>query len=264
MFIINNDFAPESFLNGTEFSYNGKFKKLFDSLNIFNLYYSETIGFHSNSYSYDRIFSLGKNGETFEFLFSPVLNGTLFHNNKGISSPISFEKMIEEYTELSNLEAVLKMYAILKIANVNPLNELKSYFDYKIAQQQELIIREKISITSLKLETILQEEFLKVSFFDGAKYFIVHFKPFLKSHIYYNSPLASLVVFPGFLDAVNTDRRMSEEEMKINSKINSFVQCSRMKVLEVMVHHYFTSSKEYKMRALYDGDFAYWWKIRLK
>jgi hypothetical protein len=219
---------------------------------------------NSGSFSaLDRVFSLEKNGETFEFKLSPVLNGTLFQNYDGKSTPISFEKMLEDYIEPSKFETVLKMYTILKIANANPFYQLKDYFDHIIAQQQEMIIRNKISITSLKINIVNQEEVLKVAFFDGTKNFIVSFKPFLKTHIYYNSALASLVVFPGFLEPIRTDRKLSEEEWRI-AKIDSFVTCVRMKIFECIVHHYFTNSKEYKMRCLYDDDFAYWWKLRLK
>jgi hypothetical protein len=193
-------------------------------------------------------------------LLSPILNGRLFLVCDGKSIPISFEKMLEDYVEPSKLETVFKLYTILKIANANPLNELKRYFDFRLAEQQELIIREKISISSM----IYQEEMLEITFFDKKTYSIIYFKPFLKSNIYYNSFLSSLVLSPSFIELITVDRKLSEDEMRICPKCNSFVERSRMKVLEVMVHHYFTNSKEYKMRCLYDDDFAYWWKLRLK
>jgi hypothetical protein len=252
MFVINNDLTPDSFLLGTKFYYS-RFNKFFDSLAISNIHHSDINNFALRPTSTNLTFSLKRDKETFEFLLSSVHKEVLFFRFENKITPISFEKLIKDYIEPSKLEAVLKLFTILKIANVNPIFELKSYLEYRIAIEQEINIRKKIFITSFNLVTSYQKDSLKVTFFNGVEEFIIHFEPFSFNRIKFNNRLCFLVVSSRFL-----------EEFHLEDPINHFIQNVSMNVLERMVHHHFTNSKEYKMRALYDDDFIYLWNLRLE
>jgi hypothetical protein len=266
MFVIKKDFVPESFLDGTEFHYDGKFKDFFDSLKISDVYFSDIDSFALTSFSTNYIFSIKKNGDTFKFLLSSLHNGSFYRLSLNKLSSISFERMIEDYIEHSELEAILEMFTTLKKDKVNLINNLFSYFNYKIAQQQELITREAIKISTLKLITVnttsQKEEVLKASLSNGTKNFTIHFKPFFHNHIYSNFSLSNLVSTPNFMIPYILDKTITDEERRIFFQNNSFIENVKMKVLEAMVYYQFIVSIEYKMKVMYGDEFANQWKIR--
>jgi hypothetical protein len=248
MFFINNILEPESYLTGTKF-YNSDFKNFFDSLNIFNISFSYSNDFSYTPSSIDFKFNLKKDEDTYVFLISSVHKKIFLFQEK--LTPISFEKLIDDYFEPSKLEEA--PYAFFISTDINPTIELKTYLEHRIAIEQEINTRKNIFIQSYGLVTISQKESLKVTFSDGFNEFIVHFEPFASNRIRFNNRLCFFAVNPNFFEEIH-----SEESS------NHFIQNIRMKILELMVQYRFTNSKEYKMRSLYDDEFSNKWKLQLK